>query len=387
MREIVLIQTRKQDQSNNAKSLRHDIGRLGLANRDSSFDNSLVKSLGKVFGVIVLGGLFAAAIWFLEIRSIEVVSLQHQAQSFPKTEGRIISAQIITRTGSRGRIYYHPAFVYSYAVPGYFQSFTGRRYRYDGFPSDQTSANQIVEAHPAGSAVTVYYNPRNPADTLLSPGVLPQDLSPLFLFTPVICMMGFMLLKLGGELEWAGKVKPVAGGVQILTDRMTTRVRLPRYQASGLGLKTAGILSVVAGFVFQFNAINDAMTDGLYALLIVIVAGAAVYLWQAHRLASGIQDLVIDEGARTVELPLTYKRRERHPLPFSEIKAVTLKKVAHRRKSGVSYTYAPTLQLREGSSEQLTDLTQSKAESFAEWLREKLGVPLSGASPDDTESA
>jgi hypothetical protein len=337
--------------------------------------------------VIVLGALFAAAIWFIEVRGIQVASLQYQAQFFPKTEGRIVSAEIITHTGSKGRVYYHPAFVYSYTVTNYFQSFTGRRYRYDGIPSDHASVSRIVEAHPAGSEVTVYYNPRNPADVLLAPGVLPQDLSILFFFTPVVVMVWFMLLKAGRELEWAGKIEPAAGGVQILTDRMTTRVRLPRYQAMSLGLRTAGGLSVVAGVVFQFNGIAAPMKDGLFALLIIVGGGAAVYFWQAQRLASGIQDLVIDEGARTVELPLTYKRRERRPLPFSEIKAVTLKQVAHRRRSGVSYTYAPTLQLREGSSEQLTDLSQSKAESFAGWLREKLGVSLSGASPDDAESA
>ena len=71
-------------------------------------------------------------------------------------------------------------------------------------------------------------------------------------------------------------------------------------------------------------------------------------------------------------------------MAFNDVTAVTLEKIAHRRRSGVSYRFAPTLQLRDGALQRLTDLSMDRAESFAAWLREKLCVPASKISSDDT---
>jgi hypothetical protein len=331
-----------------------------------------MKTWGNVLGFTFLVISFGVCIWFLEVRGIRVLMRQYRAQSFPQTEGTILAGEVIRQTGSKGRVYYHPHFLYSYTING--QGYQGGRYRYDGYPSDEASVSQIVASHPIGSSVEVYYNPDDPADTCLAPLVVAQDVSILFLFTPITLIFLFVLLKAGRELDWPGRITPVAGGVKIITETMTTRVRLPRYQPSWLSLITAGIFSVIAGIVIPLGFKYSPVPAGSFALLIILATCVLVYFWQYWRLASGIQDLVIDEGARTVELPLTYKRRERRPLPFAVIKAVTLEKVAHRGKSGVSYTYAPTLEMRDGSSERLTDLSKNRAEAFASWLREKLGT-------------
>jgi hypothetical protein len=145
---------------------------------------------------------------------------------------------------------------------------------------------------------------------------------------------------------------------------------LPCFQPGSLGLSTTCILSIIAGFVIPFIRVSSSVPAGLLAFLITIVAGALVYFRQYRRIASGIQDLVIDESARTVELPLTCNRRERRTLAFSDIKAVGLQK-----RNG-AITYAPTLQLQDGSSERLTDLDRESAESFVAWLWEKFGRPV-----------
>ena len=294
-----------------------------------------MKPAGQIFALIFLGVFLAVFVWFWDVRGVQVLMRQYQAQSFPKTEGQVLSVEIISQTGSKGRIYYHPAFLYTYEVNGL--SYEGRRYRYDGSPSDYASVNQIVISHPAGSTIEVYYNPNNPADAVLSPLVVANDVSRLFLMSPVIFLFLFMFLKVGREIDWPGRAKPVAGGVKIVTEMLTTRARLPRYQPGWLGLITAGILSFIAGVAIEVAFASSPVPASLYALIIIIVAGALVYLWQYLKIASGIQDLVINEGARTIELPLTYKRRERRPLPFSEIKAVTLEMVAHQSRGGVSY--------------------------------------------------
>jgi hypothetical protein len=191
------------------------------------------------------------------------------------------------------------------------------------------------------------------------------------------------LVKAGREIDWGGS--PVAGGMTVITEMMVTRVRLPKYQPRLLGLIAVGILLEVAGILMAVGIPSGPpLPVGGGLLLCVLLGGLAMYGWHRQRLATGKQDLVIDEGARTFELPLTYKRRERRPLPISQIKAVSLEKVPHRGRYGrVSYTYAPTLQMQDGTSDRLTDLTQSRAESFASWLREKLGVPLSVCVSDE----
>lgn len=340
----------------------------------------------QIFAFLFFALLFAALAWFVDVRFSRMLALQYQAQSFPGTQGRILSGKVVQYTGSKGRIYYRASFSYRYQVNG--QTYEGRRYRYDGHPSfsSEDEANQMMLAHPPGSDVQVYYNPNDPADAVLSPSIDAQDVSLVFLFAPMNLLFLSLLVKMGRQINWTGRPVPVAGGVRIIAERMTTRVRLPCYQPLSLALWTAGILSIVAGITINPVGKNyTPLSAGLFMLTGIVVIGAAVYGYFRWRVESGRQDLVIDEGARMIELPLTYKRRERRPLAFNDVAAVSLEKIEHRRRSGVSYTYAPTLQLRDGTPQRLTDLSEDRAESFAAWLREKLGVPASTISSGDAE--
>ena len=337
------------------------------------FHNPQVKT-SNAFKMVacVLAAVFVP-VWFCYLASVPDLMRQYQAQSFPKTEGRVLSVGILpvemySRAASKREVYYHPAFSCQYEVDG--KSYPGGRYRFDDFLFDYKSVNQIVTAHPAGSTVEVYYNPVNPADAVLSPLVDVQDASQMLLALPFLYVCLFFLLKIGREINWPGRVKPVAGGVKIITEGLTTRVRLPCFQPGSLGLSAACILSIIAGFVIPFTCAAFPVPAGLVALIITTGAGALVYFRQYRRIVSGIQDLVIDESARTVELPLTDKRRERRLLAFADIKAVGLEK-----RNG-AITYAPTLQLPDGSSERLTELGRENAESFVAWLWEKLGRPV-----------
>lgn len=334
-----------------------------------------MNSSGNLFRVVLFGVLFLTALWFFEVRDIQLVVWQYRAQSYLQTEGRIESAQITTWVGKRYRVFYHAAFRYSYNVRDYSQGFEGRRYRYDGGPSDCAAIKQAVSAHPAGSTVTVYYNPHNPADALLAPGVAAQDLSRLFFMTPLTLIFWFMVLKAGRELDWPGKTKPVVEGINIQTDRMKTQVRFARYSAGRLGLMTAGGLSVLAGMVFWCNVIPDPASDGLFALLVILVIGTATFFWQRQRLATGVEDLLIDGGARTVTLPWTGRQGVRRVRTISEITAITVEQVPQRGRFGtVSLAYAPTLFLRDGSTAPLANVSQDRAEAFVTWLRGKLGI-------------
>ena len=315
-----------------------------------------------------MGFVCAIFLFFLGMTTRDLVK-QYRSQSFPKVEGTILSATITTHHGSKGSVSYSPDFGYGYSVNGV--DYEGQRYRYGSANASYQWANATVQSHPKGSTVDVYYNPNNPADALLSTAVVARDIMPLFM---CVGFMGLFLFILGKGLTDYLLAGAIAGGVKIISDRMTLRVRLPRYPAVQLCGIVMGVLSFIAGFVLLAFREGSAITIALDEVAIIATAGAAVYFWQHHRIASGAQDLVIDEGARTIELPLTYKRRSREPLPFSSVTAVTLEQIAHRGRSGVTYTYAPTLQMQDGSMQRLTDLSQKRAAAFAGWLREKLGV-------------
>jgi hypothetical protein len=349
---------------------------------EATIDNPAMKAKQIVLFIFMLL-LFGTMVWFMDVIFIQNLARQHRAESFPGVKGEIVSGEVIKRTGSKGRIYYRVAFVYRYQVNG--QTYEGRRFRYDGHPSfsNYSDAEQVVALHPTGSVAEVHYNPTNPADAVLSPGIDIEDVSFLFLAGAMNLLVFSFLVKLGWQINWLRRPRLIAGGMKIITDRMTTRVRLPRYQPGTLALWTVGGLALIAGFALKHVArAYPPVPSGIYTLAIIMVAGLAVYFWFRQKMESGLQDLVIDEGARMIELPLTYRRRERKPLPITEVTEVTLVKVAHQGRYGTTYTYAPTLRLRSGATERLTDLGKERAESFASWLRERLGLPEAMTMPE-----
>jgi hypothetical protein len=278
--------------------------------------------------------------------------------------------------GSKGSIHYHVFINYSYVVDGL--THQSVCYRYDGHPDNATAVDAIVAQHPGGSTIDVYYNPQDPADSVLSPGVDDQDVYNLFLFTPFCLLFLWVLVNAVQETDWGGA--PVAGGVRLISEKMVTRVRLPRFQPLVPCLATLSGLSLVAFVLMACGVLSTPpLVTGASLLVPVLVGAAIAYGWQYQRVHSGGQDLVIEESTRTIQLPLTYKRRTETRVPFAEIMAVALKKVAHQRKGGVRYTYLVTLKMKDGSTQYLINLNETRAESLAEWLQEKLG--LTNATP------
>lgn len=323
----------------------------------------------KILSAILMAAMFVFMVWIFDVRPVEALRQQHQAESYLKAQGKVMSSEVTVTHGSKSGYHYHVYISYRYVVGGH--TYDGDRYRYDGHPDKEELVNDIVSEHRRGSDVDVFYNPRDPSDSVLSKGVDSEDVYFLFLTTPFCLPFLWILATVVREINPGGP--RVAGGVKLISEMMVTRVRLPRIQPLVMALPALAGLSFAAAILMANGVFSGPpLVVGGWMLADVLLGGAVAYGWQYCKIHSGLQDLLIDEGARTIQLPLTYGRRTRTPEPFSQIKEVFLKKVRHQRKGGVYYTYLVTLELKDGSAHSLIDLNEARAEAFAAWLKEKL---------------
>ena len=110
----------------------------------------------------------------------------------------------------------------------------------------------------------------------------------------------------------------------------------------------------------------------------IVGLSALIFARRWRRIQSGAEDLVLDQGSRALTLPRTFGRQESVTVSFREVTDVTVVKVERpTRRSRASYTWAPTIQFKDGREAQtLADWKNNeKAEAFTAWLREKIGLP------------
>jgi Protein of unknown function (DUF3592) len=320
--------------------------------------------------------------WSGFVMTFDVVivhNLVKQAESahYQFVTGAVIHSEVRIHHSSKGGTSYVPVIQYRYEVAG--QAFTGARLRYNSnLSSSQAAARSTVDEHPAGSTIQVFYNPENPQDSLLFTGIEGADFMMILFLTPFNAVMLGLLIWIYGWLR-ERLFHPAAGGLKIITDGMYTRVRLPQYGAVIWWLGTTGGLGFAAIFVVGFGTqMKPSLPVILTTIVAVYLAGLGVFLWQWLKIRSGIDDLVINEARRSLELPETFGRTERVTVNIADIASLTVEQIEHRgNKGGVSYTYAPTLRLRgnESGGCKLADWSDKlKADDFAEWLRKKLGL-------------
>jgi hypothetical protein len=304
---------------------------------------------------------------------------QFESQNYPSVAGTITHSEVTSHRTSKGGTSYDAVINYRYEIGG--QEFDGEKLRFGIKVSSSENAHAAVNAYPLGSTAQVFYNPANPQESLLSPGVNGSDFTMALFLTPFnMVMLGFWIW-IGGWLR-ERFFRPAAGGVKIIADGMTTRIRLPQTPALAWGLGTTGGLGFISIFAVGFGAkMEPSIPLILSDIAAVYGCGTVVYFWQRRKIISGIDDLIINEPSRTLELPLTFGRKQRETVKITDIKSLSVEKVEHRSsKGGISYTYAPTLGLQgtETAVQKLADWSDKlKADEFSEWLRKQLGPDIS----------
>ena len=270
---------------------------------------------------------------------------------------------------------------YSYVVNG--AKYTGLRYRYD----DRNGAfdyKAVIDAFPPGSRQTIYYNPANPADTVLSPGLDGCDLL-LTLFAIPFNVVTVMIWGAALRARRDFSRTAPAGGVRIIQHDGETRVRLADFSPLAAGFLGLAAAAFAAVFPLVFAAGFAPNLHVMFGVLILVAAaGVAAYLWMAQRHLSGRYDLRIDAASQSLLLPRTGGRKEPLRVPRSEIVAVSMHRRVSHNPSGQHFSYVPALDCAGLQTEpKLLDLinwgwTEGKASAFADWLSQQLAVPFKG---------
>jgi hypothetical protein len=304
---------------------------------------------------------------------------QARAESYPSVEGEITRSRITTHHDSEGGTTYGADLEFTYRVGG--AAYTSDKYRYGEMSSsDRSLAAGIVRAHPVGSAAAVYYNPRNPSDAILQPGIAGQDLMLALFLTPFnVVMLG--LWSGLGSAAWRLITRPPAGGVPIVRRAGRIFVRLPRISpvaagaAAALGVSFTAIFAV--GFGFGFDP-PIPVVAGVWA--VVLAAAVGVYFWRKLVVGSGAKDLIIDADGGMLSLPQTFGRKTDVVVALDAVSGIDVERIVHHSsKGGTSYSYAPELKwTRNGGPVQSDRLVEwwdeARAGAFADWLRQQLGV-------------
>jgi len=340
-----------------------------------------MRKSGLIYPLLLLTcwtGLTVAGTYVL----LETTARQYLALNFSTTQGRIVRSEVGHGPMSRRGV----EIEYNYTVDGV--DYTGHRYRYDDH-NVTLEWDATVEEHPRWSSQTVYYNPKNPADALLEPGVDGCDLLCLLFALPLNVLTYTLWGAMITRLREKSRIRP-AGGVRILKQPGETRVSLAETPAIAAGFYGSASAAFIAAFpVVIAGGFEPTLLLMKATWAVVLAAGGAVFVWRALRNGSGIYDLRIDQASQTVTLPQTAGRRKPLTLARREISGVSMQRRASKSPSGTHFSYLPALSRSgldvESQSTELITLgwSEEKAQAFSQWLSQELGVEFKGVEEEE----
>jgi hypothetical protein len=277
------------------------------------------------------------------------------AFTWPAADGVVVRSGVQTRDVNRLSI------AYEYEVDG--RTYTGTRYSYGEVGTDTRHWHKVAAELPAGTPVTVRYDPADPAESLLQPGLNGFVLSMIWFLTP------FNIIAVGGWV-WFLNSRPFDPGRRrcVRTIRGGYRVKLPGYSRAGCGAALVLIVTFFGSFVWAFGFTftpPPELAGWLYVVLVAVAAGLSAWL------PSPPTRMDVDTRRGVIRFPPDPTK-----LPFSSIRGVV---VRHEEKpdsqSGVTHEYHCEFVRADSDPYHVATFGDCRsAEALAAWLRERLGL-------------
>ena len=341
-----------------------------------------VMSKSTVYVVLVVlvfwTGVIGAADYFVFGTTLR----QYLANHFAATQCQIVLSQVTSQAT------FHSGVTIEYAYTVHGKEYRGSRYRYDDEYSCIPGA-AVVQKFRQWTEHTVYYDPKNPANSVLAMGVEGGDLFLILFSIPVNVALIMLWIWIASWLRQKWRV-PEAGGVRIWRQNGKIRVRLAWLSATSAGFYALGGVAFAAAFpVVAMNGFAPSLEAMDETGAAVLTAAVAVFCWTALRNASGKFDLLIDEQSHALTLPQTAGRTQSVTFPRGEIAGVCVQRRVSRLSSGSFYSYLPALDRREAGAglrrEALSPCgwTEEKARAFSQWLVGQLGLEFKGVEEEN----
>jgi hypothetical protein len=342
-------------------------------------------SKSTAYAVIVMLVCWTAVIAAADYFVLGTTVRQYLSSSFAQTQCRIVESEVTPHEGS---LHSGVTVAYIYTVNG--KHYRGWRYRYDDAYSSIAGADVAQHIrkwteHPA------YYDPKNPANSVLATGVDGGDLMLILFAVPVNAAMVLLWRWGGAWLRESWRV-PAAGGVRIRRRDGKIRVRLGGLPAPAAGVAALGGAAFVATFpVVALIGLSPSMEAMEWVWMAVMAAAAAVFCRTAMRNASGKCDLLIDEQSQAVTLPPMAGRGQAVTFSRGEMAGVCLQRRVSRLSSGSFHSFLPALERREAGAgtrrETLSPCgwTEEKGRAFSQWLAGELGLEFMGIQEEKAE--
>jgi hypothetical protein len=257
-------------------------------------------------------------------------------------------------------------------------------------------AQNVAREFPAGSPITVYYNPADPDDSLLEPGPTGMEFfGALFLmpFNVVMFVSWAIALLSLRKTNWRREV-------QVLEESPRTVVRMRRWNAM---LTAAAVLFVGGLFAAILLAITTdgrpslALGSSVFVSTIGLAVAAAIYIAYTNR--DGRADLIVDPRDQTVELPAPGLSARKIAIAYDKLVAIRTEAVQQTGRRGQptgGYNYFTQVVWHDRDqtirSQQIKQWNSADAaENFAAWLNENMRGEtrgdISGATDNDVRFA
>jgi hypothetical protein len=308
------------------------------------------------------------------------ITRQYLATGYKETQCQITQSEVAGHTLFHAGV----SVAYSYTVNK--KEYRGTRYRYDDDYSSSPGGN-VVRRLPLWSKHEVYYNPDNPADSVLAVGLEGGDFL-LFLFSiPVNVALLILWNWIIGRLREDWRV-PTAGGVPFRRQNGKIRIWMGGISAATAALYGLGGAAFAAAFpTVALGGMDPGLVSMEYVLAAVVAVSVVAFFWALAGNASGKYDLLIDEKTRTLTLPRTCGRTQPITVERGELAGVCVQRRVSRLASGSYYSYLPALRRNDsvGSRPELLSpwgWTEQRALAFAEWLGQQTELEFKGVEEE-----
>jgi uncharacterized membrane protein len=287
------------------------------------------------------------------------------ASGYPHVPGRMLKCDLKVTHGKGTS--YHVEVEYAYDVAGI--AYRGTVYRHGIGRSSRAFALPLVQTFFPGKPVDVYYNPRDPQDAVLHPGIEDSDLFVAMFMTPFNVIMIGMWTALWAKVRF-GKT----GGLRPRDDGISLRIAVAGWKPVHAAFTAAAFVSFLLIFVVGFpTGMDPSLSVAGAAWAVILCSAGAAWVWTARTVNRDMCDLVFDRANDTLTLPAIGNRKAPLTLSWSSITSVVVD-----MHGGSKYScYVPTAVVTwpDGShSREALSEPQAwwYANSIAVWVREQI---------------